>query len=293
MRKLKFVLARPGRSHAYTRRVYEEDVQLKKIKNTYPKSKKKVVWVTLCYNVAHLLPLFFNTLRRLNPQPHLYLFAENNSTDDTLKKITEFEFPKEIIRLWFRKDTGKMYSNPFVPIGHIRQMVLTRLRQLDPDYVIWCDADIFVKTRDVVDVITTWEVDCIAVRMLRIYPEGLLLSAKWKHPYKKNLYWMMNSTRLAFDDTPLMVGFGIACLSRKVIQDRRINFVPIPLNPFTKEDLTSEDFGYCVQMKEHGYKCCLDGIVVADHVIYDPQQRMKPWTKTADQERPFPFEYTG
>jgi glycosyltransferase involved in cell wall biosynthesis len=49
-----------------------------------------------------------DSLLSLDPQPDLYVFCENNPTDNSLKLISEFEAKKEIIRLWFRQDVPEV-----------------------------------------------------------------------------------------------------------------------------------------------------------------------------------------
>ena len=241
--------------------------------------------MTPCFNSAHILPTFFDCLRELEPQPDLYVFAENNSVDGTLEMLWNFELPREVHRLWLVKDAAKR-TDPYVPMAHIRQVLLTRARRLNPDYIIFCDVDVFVRTPDAIDVLTTWQVDCVAARIIRIFPKRkMMISAKWKY-HEGTPTVMRNYMENVFDDTPVMVGFGLVCLSRRVIQDRRINFYPLPKS---KVGLVAEDFGYCLQMREYGYKCCLEGIVIADHVVYDEKNRTKAWTK--DGSEYCQFEY--
>lgn len=245
-----------------------------------------VVWLTPCFQSAHLIPRFIESLNKLDPQPDRYVFSENNSIDDTLEMLVSAPLgpPHEVLRVWFAKDAVKR-TGRYTPMAHIMQLLLTRARQLDPDFAIISACDVFVRTPDAVEILTAWNVDCIAARIVRWFPGGLFISAKWAHPYRKDLYRMARLWKQPFDDTPLMVGFGLVCLSRRLIQDRRINFYPIPPSPIPG-DQCSEDFGYCMQMRKYEYKCCLDGIVSADHVVYDEKHQVKAWTKDEEFEYP-------
>lgn len=244
----------------------------------------KVIWLTPCFQSEHLIPRFIEHQKKLDPQPDLYVFSENNSTDNTLKLLVESDLPHEIIRTWFVKDAVKR-SNRYSPMSHIMQLLLTKARRLDPDFAIISACDVFVKSYDAIDILTSWNVDCVAARILRWFPQGIFISAKWEHPTRKGYQQMTQRTLRLFDETPLMVGFGLVCLSRKVIQDKRINFYPIPKSP-KEGDQCSEDFGYCLQLKQNGYNCCLDGIVEAEHVLVDVKNRAKAWTVGENFEYP-------
>jgi hypothetical protein len=56
-------------------------------------------------------------------------------------------------------------------------------------------------------------------------------------------------------------------LSRKVIQDKRLNFYPV-LEGY------SEDFGYCSKARELGYEIWVDGTVNVGHKI---QLKWRAW----------------
>ena len=234
----------------------------------------KVVWVVSFYNSAHLLPLFFKCLKRLSPQPDLYLFTENNSTDRTLAMLANVKAPHEIIRLWFAKDAIAR-TNGEVPLALTRQTVLARLRQLKPDYAFFCDSDVLVHSHDAIPCLISYDYDLVGASVARFFPEGLALAVKWQR--KDGSYQLRTHLDFPFDDTIAMVGFGLVCIKDEVLQDKRINFYPL-LPALSPDGTTGNDFGYCIRMKQHGYKIAIEGLVDAEHIIYDYHHEVKPWT---------------
>lgn len=81
----------------------------------------------------------------MNPQPDLYLFVENNSTDETLRIIVNvFQRPKKIIRFWLQANVG-MNGDFHCGIGTARQLALQYARNNDYDYLIFIDTDMQLK----------------------------------------------------------------------------------------------------------------------------------------------------
>ena len=197
------------------------------------------------YNSGKTLPHFFSSLRNLDPQPEKYVFAENNSTDDTLEKLRQFELPNKIIRVWFKKDAVTQSQSHYEPIAHIRQLLLTYARKYDPDYAVFLDSDVFPRTSSLIRNLTSWNKDIVGGAYLRLFPSGFWLASKWKNSDNSGFsYRKKTSSPL---DKVAMTSGGCLCLSRKIIQDRRINFYPL-----RKE--ASEDFGYCLDAQEKGYE---------------------------------------
>jgi hypothetical protein len=71
-------------------------------------------------------------------------------------------------------------------------------------------------------------------------------------------------------DEPAVTSAGCLYLSRKIVQDKRVNFFPIGRKG------ASEDFGYCLQARDYNYRVYLDGTVKLKHQI--PRvMPAKPW----------------
>ena len=235
------------------------------------------------YNRADMLPTFFSYLYRLKPQPSKTVFAENNSKDETVQKVMEFRRAKELIRVWFRDDVVMTADNRYEVIAHIRQLLLTRARQLDPDYAIFLDDDVFVLDKDMIEKLTSHRLDVVGGPYLRCFPWGIFLASIWKDPDGKLRSWDTPPSPL--EEVELQSA-GVMCLSRKVIQDRRANFYPII------SKTSSEDFNYCRQLKTLGYKIWLDGTVKLKHFIKRSGRRMKPWTYNEKTKKYLPFYFS-
>jgi len=235
------------------------------------------------YNRGKILPTFFDSLQHLNPQPNLYVFAENNSNDDTLAQVWNFKLPHKVIRIWYRKEAVMLNENRYVTIAHIRQLLLTFARNYDPDYAIFLDSDILPKTERLIDSLTSWRCDIVGGPYLRLFPEGLWLASRWQSPEKPNCGMLFRSPRMALDE-PLMTSGGCLCLSKKIIQDKRIEFYPLYSND------SSEDFGYCLKARDHGYKVYLDGTLSLLH-YFPSDQPIKPWSRDMSSSEYMPFFY--
>lgn len=217
------------------------------------------------FNSGKILPTFFSFLYELDPQPELYVFAENNSCDDTLEQVYQFKLPHKVIRVWLRNDAAMVSQNRYVPIAHIRQLLLTFARNYDPDYALFLDSDVLPRTKSLIKNLTQWQKDIVGGAYLRLFPEGLWLASKWTPP---NLFHKKAILPL---EEPHVTSAGCMCLSRKIIQDKKVNFYPVP-------GAASEDFGYCLQAREQGYKVYLDGTTKLEHFI--PHNiPVKPWSR--------------
>lgn len=235
--------------------------------------KSKVIILIPTRNSELLLDLFFENLYKLVPQPDKYVFCENNSSDKTLDKLEGFKLPHEIIRIWLSDDAVEREGSPYGVIAHVRQLLLTRARKIDPDYAIFLDDDVMVKSPDMIRVLTRWNVDIVGGSYIRSWPEGFYLASLWKsHDPKEYLLCRRPAKPL---DEPFVTGAGCLCLSRRIIQDRRINFHPLPKIP---NAAPSEDFGYCYQARQYGYKIYLDGLVELSHCVHVPGRDGKAWS---------------
>jgi len=232
-------------------------------------SCRTVIALIPTYNHAPILRSCLKHLERLNPPFDKYVFCENNSTDETLEVIKNFNHPKELIRLWFRKDANKVLGNPYELIGIISQMLLTKARQLNPDYAIIIADDVFVLTESLIDQMISRRKDVVGAPYLRRFPEGLYLGTKWKRKGMKGVWFKQQC--MGFQEVYVTSG-GCLCLSRKIIQDRRVNFMPIIWNDKEK---VADDFGYCKRARNAGYKIYLDCAIKVGHVV--DSSNSKPW----------------
>ena len=60
---------------------------------------------------------------------------------------------------------------------------------------------------------------------LRVFPEGMFIASKWAAPDGRAV--IMKKEIAALLDTPRVTSAGCLCLSRKVVQDKRVNFYPL------------------------------------------------------------------
>jgi glycosyltransferase involved in cell wall biosynthesis len=236
------------------------------------------------YNNAKTLPKLFHCLDKLNPQPDMTFFAENNSRDNTLWLIKKHyrHKPHKIIRVWFRDDAAQACQSVYEPIAHIRQLLLTAARHYDPDYAIFLDADVYPLSSSLIAILTGWRKDIVGGSYVRLFPDGPFLASKFSTDDSKFYrYYRIPYAELM---EPLMTSAGCLCLSRKIIQDKRVNFWPL----YNLE--ASEDFGYCLRARELGYKVYLDGTAVLWHDT-ECQVRPKPWMRTPDKKGYIKFVY--
>jgi glycosyltransferase involved in cell wall biosynthesis len=229
------------------------------------------------YNCSNTLGKLFRYLDKLKPQPTTTIFAENNSRDNTLWQIRKHykHKPHKIIRVWFREDAAKTCKSVYEPIAHIRQLLLTAARHYNPDYSIFLDADVYPLSQNLISILTKWRKDIVGGSYVRMFPDGPFLASKWTVEGRPDLfrYYKIPYAELM---EPLMTSAGCLCLSRKVVQDHRLNFYPL----YGKDARASEDFGYCLKARELGYKVFLDGTAVLWHDLQ--QLRPKPWMKRKD-----------
>lgn len=216
----------------------------------------------------------------LDPQPDKYVFLENNSEDDTLTILTEWrkKHSAEIIRLWFREDAVQILGQKYGIIGLVRQMLLDRARKLDVDYAVFVDDDIYIQYSDFITRITAWKKHLVGVP----YPvltgdHGLRLSPVWHNlgPNRRKLPRKVKTVCHEFEEV-FAIGGGIMCISRKLLMDTRVNFLPLS---FGKPKPFAEDIGYCHVAKKHGYKTYVDGSMLVGHYVETIPQKM--WQKEA------------
>ena len=227
----------------------------------------KVIFLIATYNQDKLLWDCLRHCKSLEPQPEKYIFCENNSQDNTIDVIKNFDRPKELIRFWVRDDAIKVLGNPYSIIAIARDMLLKRARQLDPDYAIFIDSDITMFYPHFIDQITCHIKDIIGAPYLRPFPVGMFLASKWNRGSKK--LWYKRSCK-GFQECAVTSG-GCLCLSRKVIRDKRLSFTPI----WKDKQKASEDFSFCIRARKLGYKIWIDCNIKVGH--YATASDYKPW----------------
>lgn len=268
----------------------------------------RVIILIPIYNSARYWAQVSSRLRRLDPQPDLYIFAENNSTDETLQLISSFDRSKEILRFWFRDNALDFCETRFDLIGIVRQFLLQRARQLNPDFAIFLDSDILVESTDLITLLTR------IVLPAEIGPDMCLvggpypgfshtlsvrldaLSYGWKGG---NISWQEGNARRPITTLEEIVatGGGCMCLPRRLIQDRRVNFYPVETSEYESEELKQdlakqglpnmgEDYTYCYRARALGYHVVMNWDVYLDHLYDDYKSRTWSMLYGESQFRP-------
>lgn len=232
-----------------------------------------IVCLMAVYQAEKTYPKVAQSLDQLDPPPTQYVFCENNSTDNTLGLISDFKAKKGILRLWFREDAPQLFGDAKWLMAIVRQFLLQRARQLDPDFAVFLDADVEVKSEDLIRRFTgRTEFDIVGGAYTSAYPDYMLLDAMRLN----SAGGVKPITMLALREGQVLdvdgVGGGCMCIKRKVLQDRRINFHPIArLSPRTT---LSEDFAYCVEAKRLDYHVGLNTTVRLSHQgSFEPTRR--------------------
>lgn len=242
----------------------------------------KTVLLMPCKQAGGSLPNgVLDALLKLDPQPDLYIFSENNSTDRTLEWLTKFPRPKEIIRLWFRDDAMRFCEYPCDLIAIIRDLLLRRTRQLDVDFAIFIDSDIMIHSTDLIPRLTSREGDIMGG--LCWYPRnhGLgpwfyvapVASAFWPCPGVPDTYMVRSQMSGPDVQEVAAAGAGCLCLNRRVIEDTRLSFYPI-LDPGDSRHEPGEDASYCVHARSLGYKILFDITIQTTHLR---TPGLRPW----------------
>jgi glycosyltransferase involved in cell wall biosynthesis len=248
------------------------------------------------HQAAYYLPVTLERLEPLDPQPDLYLFAENNSTDRTLALVNGFRERHELIRVWFRDDAVPALVRGggtfFDIVGIMRQLLLQRARQLDLDYAIFIDSDVWPVSRELVrELCSSNGFDIVGGPVYRYYPQGMRLSALWWAPpgsrHRFQLRMLPTTGKLL--EEVAAVGGGCMRLNRRVIEDRRLNFYPVRRD-WLQAGEVSEDFGYCLEAQALGYSVGLDTTLELNHYSPPDLVARKQWTVDA-KGAPVPFVF--
>lgn len=252
------------------------------------KTKPKFILMVPTYNSSDYFDFWAESIYNMKPKPDYVIFCENNSYDDTLKKCMKFKIPHEVIRVWFRDDIDVQIfkeENEYLNICHIRQLLITRVRQLDPDYAIFIDDDV-MPPKDLITKIVEAKKDLLGGYYYRGFPEGLWIGARfWKENGKDNQlvddYWLKHICQketAMFVEGDLIIAEefsgGCMALGRKILQDKRLTFYPRAL----EVKFAAEDFGYCIKATELGYKPYVHRFLRCFHIL--DKKNFRPWTES-------------
>ena len=215
------------------------------------------------------LPLFFNYLRKLEPKPDKLVFLENNSTDNTLLLLENFAkeglFDTKIIRLWFKDD--RIGEPPLYRMAIIRDILLQYARKLNVDYAFFVDDDVLIISTNMIHILTNLEKDIVGASVkMSIMGVGVVIDAVFG-----TLSCTYPKTQLNFPiESCLSVGWNCVCLSKRVLQDKRLNCLPLVVyNGYW----TSEGNGFDFKAGLLGYKIFVTSIVKIVHVQYVDKKR--------------------
>jgi len=209
------------------------------------------------------LPSVLQAMKDLRPQPDRYVFLENNSQDETLRLLWNFPGPKELIRLWLR-------SGRHEAMAEIRQILLDRARRMDPENAIFLDSDVKPISKDLVEKLTAQSQFDVLGGPVQIPADPSFLynvfvpvpgSADARFPLG---YPVLLGTKPTHRQWPiheaLAVGAGCMRISRRLLQDRRVNFHPYtPANNVPGRTFYQfEDLAYCNLALSFGYRIAVD-----------------------------------
>lgn len=241
-------------------------------------------------------------IERLNPRPAKIIFCENNSTDRTLQEILGWEYPHEIIRVWFSRMAASIPGHEYDGIAHARDLLLTKARHMDLDYAIFLDDDTIPESPDFIQRFIDNGLDLCGGAYSRTFGDGkVYLASKWstkqsmsEMPYgndpkmqkvigeavarankSENGYLCFGGLDSAKLYKVAITSGGALALSRKVLEDKRLQFYPIHHELTDGVPKTSEDFGFCLLARSLGYEVYVDGRIRFAHM--DTGNKNRPW----------------
>jgi hypothetical protein len=221
-------------------------------------------------NEAKNLPRIFNMIAKIKPT--YTVFCTNNNQDSTLLQLMSFvDNHKDTSTLViFNEESKDMFST----IGKARQLLLEKARQLDCDFTVFLDGDVIPLNPKFMDVLASWNKDLVGCNV-----KERLINQDSRPVYAVDVAFgdfetgLHATTELLFPLTEC-VGFGFhcACLNRKIVQDRRINF--LPLETYDRAPV-SEDYTYCFNAKLLGYQVFVDNTAKFSH--QQDHTLKRPW----------------
>jgi hypothetical protein len=276
------------------------------------KVAKGVVLLVPIYNTSkRCWKVWEKAIYRLDPLPEKVIFCENNSTDNTLELITNFQLPHEVIRVWFRSDATKGPLREYEGIANVRQLLLTRARIYGASAAIFLDDDCIPQDKDFIqrflnDIYYDKNLDIVGGSYTRDFPEGTTVASKWAvdFPIKEmpsgnnplTVIGLKKTIEGAKKNNLPMLAFyyenfleeriykcsvtsgGALALSQKILQDMRMNFVPLR-HDLTPTHEVSEDFGFCLLGGSLGYTIYLDFTIKFAHLgaMSNDSMKNRPW----------------
>lgn len=238
-----------------------------------------------CYNSVRFLGKQFYYLSRLNPKPDIIYWVENNSNDGTLEYIARhcevLKLPYKIISYHFIENAVQYLKDhngtAYDVIAIARQIGLQAFRNDKCDYGIFVDDDLYFTESDALQKLTQYSEDIVGGTYQRVYPEGIYVASKWG-TVKYGVYRLKTIDKVARPfDFPAITSGGCLCLSKKAIQDRRLNFYPVQ-DEYNTSSSASEDYGFCLKASKLGYKLILDNSTKLLHMYRETITDIKPWT---------------
>jgi len=201
-------------------------------------------------------------------------------------------------------------------IAITRDFLLRYAREEDADFAIFLDSDILPMARDLIGRLTGHNLDIVCgpyvkdvwgqtpsfqMDRLAVGPSDMFLdppqdllserimmliphpACNFGMPFETNLsYYIIPDKLLEITKA----GTGCMCLSREIIQDRRLSFYPIGVrledfgikeNPHVRIT-PGEDFAFCFKARELGYRIWLDGSLTTSLVHFAPDRQGKAWS---------------
>lgn len=119
-------------------------MQTELLESGLPVRKISVVW--LCRNSQNYLPYLFDTLAKIEKAYRCefeYFIAENGSTDNTCKLISDFLYSREGKIITFGNTAKLDQLSRIERIASLRNMLLDSIRPLTSDWVLLLDTDIY------------------------------------------------------------------------------------------------------------------------------------------------------
>jgi hypothetical protein len=246
-----------------------------------------VILLTPVRNVEELWFAWEKMVKALDPRPEKVIFCENNSTDRTLELVWNWDYPHEVIRIWTRDDAATP-ERKYEVIAQVRDLLLDRARQLDPDYAIFLDYDVFPVSRDLIARLTSHGKDAVGGVYRRCaYPNQMwicgafliepLLEKRIPKRLRADLRRRSKRGEVAVqlsNCTPELhpaLGAGMGCfrISQRIIRNRNVYFHP------TIEGM-SEDYSFCDRILREGFEIYLDGGARLLHAYPTPSKE-RPW----------------
>jgi hypothetical protein len=255
------------------------------------KPAKGIILLVSVQNAEPRFQAWQKMIKALNPRPYKVIFCENDSIDNTVDLINNWDFPHELIT--FKSKASDVKKNIYAVIARNRQYLLERARQIKPKYAIYLDDDVFPGDQNFISKIIQHKVDLVGGVYLRPFEEGIMVASKWsvetplsELPQAVDLDKLVSSAKkggfkyLMFSSCNerlykvAVTSAGCLCLNKKIIQDKRLNF--FPLGSVINKEASSEDFSYCLLAKKLGYEIYLDGNTRLAHLFPGPD-KIRPW----------------